>query len=252
MDYYNVGTLAYELVVNASPFAHKRNLEALFSEIMAKNVEIPSNLSVKFQDFLQRLLTKDPKKRLGANGIDEILNHPWLEEAPSLPPINTPYIILEKIVIKMNAELDSKILIDCKNWFGKNNTLIRRNTYIEGFSFRNDNILDDSADNSYPSQEGGTSTKSLPQGNKVGNSTVPSHNSSKVKELVEDPRTGEKIYSSTGISKSYLPVIADDGDASLLGVDEFEDIDNKDSPSDKKPLYMFQPHPNAKNNLKHH
>jgi serine/threonine protein kinase len=31
------------------------------------------------RDILTKILIKDPKKRLGANGIDEIMNHPFFE-----------------------------------------------------------------------------------------------------------------------------------------------------------------------------
>lgn len=30
-------------------------------------------------DFLMKILNKDPKKRLGTKGIDEIMNHPFFE-----------------------------------------------------------------------------------------------------------------------------------------------------------------------------
>merc|ERR1719189_3241266 len=36
--------------------------------------------SPRCKDFLQRLLHKDPEKRMGKNGIDEKKNHPWFEE----------------------------------------------------------------------------------------------------------------------------------------------------------------------------
>lgn len=31
------------------------------------------------KDLIERLLTMDPKKRLGANGVQEIKDHPWFK-----------------------------------------------------------------------------------------------------------------------------------------------------------------------------
>jgi len=36
--------------------------------------------SPRCKDFLQQLLQKDPDRRLGRNGIDEIMKHPWFDE----------------------------------------------------------------------------------------------------------------------------------------------------------------------------
>ena len=37
---------------------------------------MPISVSDKLKDFIKKLLIKDPKKRLGANGPQEVLNHP--------------------------------------------------------------------------------------------------------------------------------------------------------------------------------
>lgn len=36
--------------------------------------------SPKLQNLLTRLLEKNPKDRLGTNGVDEIKNHPWFDK----------------------------------------------------------------------------------------------------------------------------------------------------------------------------
>ena len=36
-------------------------------------------MSPEAHDFIDRLLTLDPKKRLGANEIDEVKKHPFLD-----------------------------------------------------------------------------------------------------------------------------------------------------------------------------
>ncbi len=36
-------------------------------------------MSYEAADLIQKLMTPDPKKRLGAHGIDEIKNHPFFK-----------------------------------------------------------------------------------------------------------------------------------------------------------------------------
>lgn len=97
----------------------RRDLRTLYSDILNNEVTIPSHLSENLQDFLRRLLEKDPKKRLGAGGIQEIANHPWLADAPKSPPIQLPYPSIQDSVKKLDAEADKGILIDAKSWFPK-------------------------------------------------------------------------------------------------------------------------------------
>ena len=42
--------------------------------------EIPEGWSLESSDFINRILQKDPKLRLGAKGVEEILNHPWIKD----------------------------------------------------------------------------------------------------------------------------------------------------------------------------
>lgn len=40
---------------------------------------MPKNASSDLTNLLQRLLEKDPRKRLGANGAKEVMDHPWFK-----------------------------------------------------------------------------------------------------------------------------------------------------------------------------
>ena len=63
VDWWALGILVYEMIVGIPPFFH-RNKHKIFVSEDAK-------------DLILRLLDKNKSTRLGANGIDEILNHPW-------------------------------------------------------------------------------------------------------------------------------------------------------------------------------
>ena len=50
--------------------------------MLAREAKIPTNykgLSSEGIDFINKMIQRYSKKRLGYNGIDEIINHPWLK-----------------------------------------------------------------------------------------------------------------------------------------------------------------------------
>lgn len=75
VDWWSVGVLTYELLTGASPFTveGERNNQAEISKrILKSQPPIPENMSADVKDFIQKLLVKDPRKRLGG-GIDDAL-----------------------------------------------------------------------------------------------------------------------------------------------------------------------------------
>lgn len=75
VDWWSVGVLTYELLTGASPFTveGERNNQAEISKrILKSQPPMPDNISGDIKDFIQKLLVKDPRKRLGG-GIDDAL-----------------------------------------------------------------------------------------------------------------------------------------------------------------------------------
>lgn len=68
--------------------------------------ELPYRWSPKAADFINQLLMRNPEKRLGSGGIDELKNHPWLADVDwkSIRDklIKSPYIPL----VTMNLILE--------------------------------------------------------------------------------------------------------------------------------------------------
>jgi len=82
VDFYSLGVVAYEMLVGKAPFVCKSSDSEEFAEmIQKKEPSIPTRFSEELQDFLSRLLHKDPSKRLGSeNGAEEIMKHSWFED----------------------------------------------------------------------------------------------------------------------------------------------------------------------------
>lgn len=83
VDWWALGILVYEMIVGIPPFFH-RNKHKMYHFIKESKVNFPDperhkiTVSEDAKDLILRLLNKDKKQRLGANGgIDEILAHKW-------------------------------------------------------------------------------------------------------------------------------------------------------------------------------
>jgi len=97
-DFFSFGVMVYRFLSGKKPFLKKldrkerdrrrqrhkkggrRGKSDLDRNVLEMEPEYPSNyFKEDAKDFLQKLMVKNPDKRLGINGIDEIKNHRWLE-----------------------------------------------------------------------------------------------------------------------------------------------------------------------------
>jgi hypothetical protein len=76
VDWWSYGIIVYEMLVGVTPFAAK-TAQAVFQLIMTKQVRMPENLSPAAQDFLARILIKDPAQRLTDPTI--MKRHPFFQ-----------------------------------------------------------------------------------------------------------------------------------------------------------------------------
>ena len=148
-DYFPVGIIIYELIFLKKPFNGKTR-EEIANNILYKNIDLkaknlPNNFcnsssANELVDFINKLLKRKSNERLGAKGIDEIIQHPWLkgidwdtmedklfneEEIPFIPCPGDNYDYL-KIKNKIN-EKD----IHYKSYL----KLINNSTLFNGFYF---------------------------------------------------------------------------------------------------------------------
>ncbi|EAX97672.1 AGC family protein kinase [Trichomonas vaginalis G3] len=95
-DYWSLGCIAYELISGIPPF-HRDTESMTLEAVITGRYEPIEDCSPELNDFITRLLDPDPERRLGAKGIEELKNHPWItmesdepEEVPFVPSLSSP------------------------------------------------------------------------------------------------------------------------------------------------------------------
>jgi serum/glucocorticoid-regulated kinase 2 len=87
VDWWSLGALMHEMLCGRPPHYHKDNKQQMLRDIVEKEINWKSYLSPNAKSLLQKLLCKDPAKRIGgyksANQIDdadEIRAHPFFAD----------------------------------------------------------------------------------------------------------------------------------------------------------------------------
>ena len=81
VDWWALGTIMYEMLTGLAPFIDE-DTATMFKNIQKTKLAKPSSdipITKECFDILEKLLNKDPLKRLGNNGSQEILNHPFFK-----------------------------------------------------------------------------------------------------------------------------------------------------------------------------
>lgn len=77
VDWWTLGSIIYEMITGFPPF-YTQNRQELFEKIKYQTPKFSSNLNPLTRDILEKLLQKDPTKRLGSiKDAEEVKNHPW-------------------------------------------------------------------------------------------------------------------------------------------------------------------------------
>ena len=82
IDYYAVGIIAYELAYGHRPYIGRSKHEVkqliLTQQAHIDYDELPNGYQDEAADFINQLIQRKPKNRLGRESISELINHPWL------------------------------------------------------------------------------------------------------------------------------------------------------------------------------
>ena len=84
IDYYAVGIITYELMYGHRPYLGKSKHEVkhliLTRQAQIDYDELPDGFANEAADFVNKLIQRKPKNRLGRDSIAEVLNHPWFDD----------------------------------------------------------------------------------------------------------------------------------------------------------------------------
>lgn len=153
VDWWAFGILAYRLICGTLPFKNM-NLERLFTMISESPLKFYNPVSPDECNFIERLLEKDPHKRLGCNseiGEKEIFEHPYFKNinwemvykkqyTPSFIPESTEFNIVAnfdpKITRQMTCRFDDVDKDMHKVTFADDENEPNTNAmYVDDFSF---------------------------------------------------------------------------------------------------------------------
>ncbi|KAF9261091.1 Pkinase-domain-containing protein [Marasmius fiardii PR-910] len=76
VDWWTLGVLLYEMMTGLPPF-YDENVNTMYQRILTDPLNFPPDMSPEAKSVMTGLLQRDPSKRLGVNGGEEIKRHPF-------------------------------------------------------------------------------------------------------------------------------------------------------------------------------
>ena len=76
VDWWTLGVLLYEMMTGLPPF-YDENVNTMYQRILSDPLQFPADISPEAKSVMTGLLQRDPARRLGANGGEEIKRHPF-------------------------------------------------------------------------------------------------------------------------------------------------------------------------------
>ncbi|TFK47364.1 AGC/Akt protein kinase [Heliocybe sulcata] len=76
VDWWTLGVLLFEMMSGLPPF-YDENVNVMYERILNDPLQFPPDISREAMSIITGLLQRDPAKRLGANGAEEIKRHPF-------------------------------------------------------------------------------------------------------------------------------------------------------------------------------
>ena len=133
VDIWALGILLFEMLTGRIPFNFSENKTQLYNSIKILKINWTDDFPHLAKDLISKILCINPNERLS---LEEILNHQWFRETPSLRPFLNDLVSNEnqKKVLELNIIKSHSNFI--KNNNNKNNNLSKRELYIK--MIRND------------------------------------------------------------------------------------------------------------------
>ncbi|KAN0027011.1 hypothetical protein ACTFIU_009690 [Dictyostelium citrinum] len=139
VDWWSIGILMYDMMIGKPPFEHK-NRALMQEKIISEKPKFPKFVSSSARSLINGLLTKDPTKRLGANGAIEIKRHPFFKSIQwrkiENKEITPPFIPSTKGIDDISNFDHASLKAHQRDSFSTSPTLSSsQQAFFDGFSF---------------------------------------------------------------------------------------------------------------------
>lgn len=120
VDYYALGIIVHECIFGFRPYSGQTRQE-IRDKVLARQAQIkkkqkPSDWSDQAIDFVNQLIQRKPQNRLGNNGPEEVMNHPFFADIDwnrlkrkMIEPPFTPIYNVEEYQDQLNAIVQDPI-----------------------------------------------------------------------------------------------------------------------------------------------
>lgn len=78
VDWWTLGVLLYEMMTGLPPF-YDKNVNTMYQRILSDPLIFPDYIPEDAKSIMTGLLNRDPSRRLGVNGAEEIKRHPFFK-----------------------------------------------------------------------------------------------------------------------------------------------------------------------------
>ncbi|KAH8827585.1 kinase-like domain-containing protein [Flagelloscypha sp. PMI_526] len=79
VDWWTLGVLLYEMMTGLPPF-YDENVNTMYQRILTDPLTFPPDMPSDAKSVMTGLLIRDPSRRLGANGAEDIKRHPFFSK----------------------------------------------------------------------------------------------------------------------------------------------------------------------------
>ena len=154
VDWWSLGVILFEMLVGYVPFCSKETYEACYKVLnWKKYLKIPdtARMSREAEDLIFKLINS-PKKRLGANGAEEIKSHPFFYgfNWDNILNIKPPFIpFLRNEYDTSYFDVFEKVESFYPHYNIRNKFKRRKNMEYLDYSFKNDSLNDLSLNEEY-------------------------------------------------------------------------------------------------------
>ncbi|TPX69348.1 hypothetical protein SpCBS45565_g02581 [Spizellomyces sp. 'palustris'] len=145
VDWWTIGILLYEMMTGLPPF-YDENTNEMYKKILSDELRFPDEMSSVAKDLLRQLLNRDPAKRLGANGADEIKRHPFFAD------INWSRLLARKYPPPFRPNVTSAV--DTSNFDEEFTSEVPQDSLVEPSSHLTEDVQQQFVGFSYQAQEG--------------------------------------------------------------------------------------------------